>query len=136
MQTTFHTTQKSLSSVGIVWLRMAVIYLILGVTLGIAMGASEDFTLRPVHAHINLLGWATMALAGLVYSVYPHAGMNRLAKLHFWMTNLALPVMMIALTLLLLGQRAAIPFLAASEIVAALGIVSFAFNIFLNLKKN
>lgn len=136
MQTTFQASQKSLSPVGIVWLKMAVLYLMVGVALGIAMGASENFTLRPVHAHINLLGWATMALAGLVYSVYPHAGMNRLAKVHFWTTNLALPVMSIALTLLLLGQRAAIPFLAASEIVTALGIVSFAFNIFLNLKKN
>ncbi|HJV82819.1 hypothetical protein [Noviherbaspirillum sp.] len=136
MQTSFQTPQKSLSPVGIIWLRMAVLYLIVGVALGIAMGASENFTLRPVHVHVNLLGWATMALAGLVYSVYPHAGINRLAKLHFWMTNLSLPVMTIALTLLLLGQRAAIPVLAASEIVAALGIVIFAFNIFLNLKKN
>jgi hypothetical protein len=32
------------------WLRLSVIYLILGVGLGIAMGVSQDFTLRPVQA--------------------------------------------------------------------------------------
>ncbi len=53
------------------WIKLAVVYLIAGVGLGIAMGASQNFLLRPVHAHLNLLGWATLALAGLVYSVYP-----------------------------------------------------------------
>ena len=57
-----------------VWLKLAVLYLIVGIGLGIAMGATENFTLRPVHAHLNLLGWTTLALAGLIYSVYPNAG--------------------------------------------------------------
>ena len=46
-----------------VWLKLAVLYLIVGIGLGIAMGATENFTLRPVHAHLNLLGWTTLALA-------------------------------------------------------------------------
>ncbi|HJV85104.1 MAG TPA: hypothetical protein VJ698_06480 [Noviherbaspirillum sp.] len=135
MQTTLQGREHSLSPVGILWLKLAVLYLIVGVVLGIAMGASEDFTLRPVHAHVNLLGWATMAVAGLVYSVFPWAASSRLATLHFWLTNLALPVMTISLTLLLVGKRAVIPVLAVSEIVATLGLVCFALNIFLNLKK-
>ncbi len=28
-----------------------------GVSLGIWMGLARDFTLAPVHAHVNLLGW-------------------------------------------------------------------------------
>ena len=56
------------------WLRLAVIYLIAGVSLSIAVGASENFTLRPMHAHLNLLGWTTAALAGLVYAVFPRGG--------------------------------------------------------------
>ena len=31
--------------------------------MGLMMGASQDFTLRPVHVHVNLLGWTTLALA-------------------------------------------------------------------------
>lgn len=124
----------SFSTAGVVWLKLAVVYLVIGVALGIAMGASENFTLRPVHAHINLLGWATMALAGLVYSVFPSAGTSKLATIHFWLSNISLPVMALALTFVLLGARQVIPVLAVSEILAALGIVVFAANIFVNLR--
>lgn len=127
-------TKPTFSSAGIIWLKLASLYLVLGVAMGIAMGASENFTLRPVHAHINLLGWATLALSGLIYGLYPQAAQNRLAKLHFWLLNLALPVMMGALTLLLFGNKAVIPVLAVAEIVAALGVLAFVVNIFKNLK--
>jgi hypothetical protein len=137
MQTTTVSSipQPQFSHAGIIWLKLAVLYLILGISLGIAMGASQNFTLRPVHAHINLLGWTTMALAGLIYSVFPKAGESRLARLHFWLLNLALPVMMGALTLLLLGHMGIAPVLAIGEIVAALAILAFAANLFLNLKQ-
>ena len=137
MQTTTATslTQPQFSRAGIIWLKLAVLYLILGISLGIAMGASQNFTLRPVHAHINLLGWTTMALAGLIYSVFPQAGASRLARVHFWLLNLALPVMMGALSMLLLGHVAVAPVLAIAEIIGALAIIAFAANLFLNLKQ-
>lgn len=123
------------SSAGVVWLKLAVLYLIVGVSMGIGMGVSQNFTLRPVHAHVNLLGWTTMALAGLIYSVFPNAGKSLLAKTHFWLMNLALPVMMVALGFLLSGNTRLIPMLGAAEIVAALAILAFAANLFINLKK-
>jgi len=117
-----------------VWLKLAVIYLIIGLGIGIAMGATENFTLRPVHARVNLLGWATLALAGLIYSVFPKAAESRLAAVHFWMHNVSLPVMMGSLCMLLLGNTSVVPILAASEVAAAFGVVAFACNIFLNVK--
>ena len=33
-----------------------------GVTLGVVMGIRHDFSLAPVHAHINLVGWASLRL--------------------------------------------------------------------------
>lgn len=137
MQTTTVTPlpQPQFSRAGIIWIKLAVLYLILGISLGIAMGASQNFTLRPVHAHVNLLGWTTMALAGLIYSVFPQAGASRLARVHFWLLNLALPVMMGALSMLLLGHVAVAPVLAIAEITGALAIVAFAANLFLNLKQ-
>ncbi|TFW28351.1 cytochrome-c oxidase [Massilia arenosa] len=137
MQTTYQNQASGLaiSNTGIVWLKLAVLYLMLGVGLGIAMGASQNFTLRPVHAHVNLLGWTTLALAGLIYSVFPQAGHSKLAKVHFWMMNLAMPVMMVALSIILLtGNQAVVPFLAIAEFVAAGAIIAFAANLFLNLK--
>jgi hypothetical protein len=117
-----------------VWFKLAVIYLIAGIGLGIAMGASQNFTLRPVHAHINLLGFTVLALAGLIYSVFPAAGASRLARIHFWLHNLALPVMMVALSMLLLGHEAFVPLLITGEFVAAAGVLVFAANVFINLK--
>jgi hypothetical protein len=134
MQSSVTSSAPRFSDAGVIWLKLAVVYLIIGISMGIAMGASQNFTLRPVHAHINLLGWTTMALAGLIYSVFPKAGESRLARLHFWLLNLALPVMMSALALLLFGQVGVAPVLALAEIVAALGIVAFAVNMFINLK--
>jgi len=123
----------SFSPSAALWLRLAVLYLIVGIGLGIAMGASENFTLRPVHAHLNLLGWTTLALAGLIYSVYPDAGRSRLAAIHFWLHNISLPVMMGSLTLFLLGNPKVVPVLVASEIIAAAGVIVFACNVFLNV---
>jgi hypothetical protein len=116
------------------WFKLSVVYLIVGIGIGIAMGASRDFTLRPVHAHINLLGFTVLALAGLIYSVYPEAGASRLARLHFWLHNLALPVMMGSLAFVLFGNTSAVPALIASEFVAAAGVLVFAANVFINLK--
>jgi hypothetical protein len=130
-----NTTNAQFSTAGAIWLKLAITYLIVGVCLGIGMGATRNFTLTPVHAHINLLGWTTLALAGLVYTVFPKAGASRLAKVHFWLINLAMPVMLVALTGLLLGNMALAPVLAASEIVAAAAIATFAANIYINVGK-
>ncbi len=40
---------------------------LIGMGFGIRMGMSQDFTLAPAHAHLNLLGWVTMALYGLYH---------------------------------------------------------------------
>lgn len=127
------TTPTRFSNTGAIWLKLAVLYLIVGVALGIMMGSTRDFTLRPVHAHVNLLGWATMALAGLVYSVYEQAARSVLARIHFWLANISMPLMAIALSLVLHQNMALVPVLVVSEILAALGILVFAANLFLNL---
>ncbi len=42
-----------------------------GMGLGIFMGLAHDFTLAPVHAHVNLLGWVTLTLYGLYHRGAP-----------------------------------------------------------------
>jgi len=122
---------------GAIWIKLAVVYLIVGVAMGIMMGASRDFTLRPVHAHINLLGWTTFALAGLIYTVFPRAGLSKLAKIHFWLMNISVPVMMAALgTVLTTQNMKVVPVLVVGEMLAAASVLAFAANIFLNLKQD
>lgn len=127
-----HSASATAGGVAI-WFKLAVVYLLIGVGFGIGMGATGNFVLRPVHVHVGLLGWVTLALAGLVYQLYPAAAASRLMRVHFWLHNLALPVMMVALGALLLGHSAAIPALVASEFALAAGLVAFAVNVFRNL---
>ena len=64
------------------FLMLAALCLVVGVSMGVFMGAAHDFTLMPVHAHLNLLGWVSLALFGLVHRAYPQLGEYRSAKLH------------------------------------------------------
>lgn len=50
---------------------MGVVYLLLGMSWGMHMGASEDFAMAPAHAHLNLLGWVTMAIYGHFLRAHP-----------------------------------------------------------------
>jgi len=75
--------------VDVYFLLLACILLICGATLGIVMGAREDFQLVPVHAHLNLAGWASLALFGLTYRAYPELAATRLAAYHFIVSGIA-----------------------------------------------
>jgi hypothetical protein len=49
------------------FLGSAILFGLSGMCLGIDMGIRQDFALTPVHAHLNLVGWASLALYGLAY---------------------------------------------------------------------
>ena len=51
--------------------------------LGIHMGVGQDFTLSPLHGHMNLIGWATMALFAFYYNAVPPAAEGKLPPVHF-----------------------------------------------------
>ena len=118
------------------FLRLAVIYAVTGVTLGIVMAASHDYTHRPVHAHLNLLGWASMALFGLWYRTVPASAETKLAKAHFWLYNLALPVQMVTLAMFVTGNAAIEPVLAIASIVIGIAFLCFAVNLWLHTGAN
>ena len=56
------------------FLRIAVIYALVAMFLGITMGIREDFTQAPTHAHLNLVGWVSMALYAFGLSPIPRGG--------------------------------------------------------------
>ena len=115
-------------------IRIAAVYLAIGVTMGIVMGITHQFALAPVHAHLNLLGWATLAIMGVVYHVYPAAGATRLARVHFWIHNAALPVFMVGLGFALTGHEAAMPVTIIGALAVAIGILVFVVNVFVTIR--
>jgi hypothetical protein len=119
---------------GLRFLQIAVVYLFIGAVLGGFMGFTQSFALAPVHAHLLLLGWASFALAGLVYHFYPAAQTTLPARIHFWLHNLGLPAFMIALWMLLSGHESAGPFVGISAGVVIVGLTFFVANVLINVK--
>jgi hypothetical protein len=115
-----------------IWYLLALLYFVAGTGLGVFMGVSQDHTMFPVHAHLNLLGWASLALTGFIYDRFPAATATRLYPVHFWLYNLALPVTMIALVFLFKGNEAFGPVAGIASIVLFVSIVIFVFNVWRN----
>jgi hypothetical protein len=116
------------------FVKISLVYLVVGAALGLVMGISGEFRLASVHTHLLLLGWASLALAGLVYHWYPQAAATRLARIHFWLHNIGLPVFMVALALLLTGNGWATPVVGAAGAAVTLGLLAFAANVFVNIR--
>jgi len=117
-----------------IFLRLSVLFVLLGVCLGYWMGATHDFTVSPVHAHINLLGWVSMFLYGLFYRAFPDAAEGWLPRLHLAFAGIGLPVMMIGLTIQLLAIPGLMAFVPPMMIVGptlvVLGMFVFAVIVF------
>jgi heme/copper-type cytochrome/quinol oxidase subunit 1 len=116
--------------VGVALVKIASVYLLVGLVLGMAMAVAEDFRLVSVHSHLLLLGWATLALTGIVYLVLPRCADTRLAAAHFWLHNLGLPVMMLSLAAEHLGEPRAEPLIGLGSILVIAGLASFTLNLF------
>lgn len=99
------------------------------------MGITHNFSLSSVHAHLNLLGWVSMALFGTIYHLFPVAGSSKLAKIHFWLHNLGVPVMQGGISLVMLTNNGGFTVLAVvGSLVVVLGGILFAVNVFKHVK--
>jgi hypothetical protein len=114
------------------FLRLAVLYFVAGVSLGLYMAASQDHTMHPVHAHLNLLGWVSLGVFGLFYRVVPQAAATKLAQAHFWLYVPAHFVMMVLLFELFRGHSAVEPFLGVASFIVGAGVLCFAVVVWRN----
>ena len=112
------------------FLRLGVLSAVVGMSLGVWMGANQDFVLRPVHAHINLLGFASMMLFGLFYRAFPAAASGWLPQAHFVLSVLGFLILMPSLTLLLLEKPVFMPGLQVSEIMLVVSMLLFVIIVF------
>lgn len=84
------------------YLVIGALYLCIGLALGIFMGIRQDFTLAPVHAHINLVGFACHTLFGIAGRAFPALATDKLAKLQFAIFAAGSPLLMVGIALSLL----------------------------------
>jgi hypothetical protein len=120
---------------GILLMKISVIYFAIGVCLGLYMSISHSFTLTPVHVHMNLLGWTALTLAGILYHLFPQTASTKLAKTHFWLHNIGLPLMMGGLAFVVNGKTALIPVTAAGGTIVTISVLIFTMNMLLHLKE-
>lgn len=112
------------------FMRLGALSALVGMALGVWMGANENFTLRPVHAHINLLGFASMMLFGLFYRAFPAAGRGWMPMAHFVLSVVGFLILMPSLTLMLLARPLFMPGMIASEIMLVASIALFVVIVF------
>lgn len=117
------------------FLRLGALSALVGMTLGVWMGANQDFVLRPVHAHINLLGFASMMLFGLFYRAFPAAGRGWLPTAHFVLSVIGFLILMPSLALMLLQRPLFLPGMIASELMLVGSMLLFVVIVFMATMK-
>ena len=112
----------------------AVAFFLVGVSLGIYMGLNQDFRFTHVHAHLNLLGWVALALAGLLYSAYPQLERGWLAHGHYWLHTVGLAIFMSGFAWSRVTGEFQFLAVAGGASLVALGVLMFAINVFSRLR--
>jgi len=107
------------------FLRIAVVYALVAMLLGITMGMREDFTQAPTHAHLNLVGWVSMALYALIYRQYPAAAQSRLAMLHFWVANVGAVLLTVGVYTQMAGMPSLVFIVISGSFITILGMLIF-----------
>ena len=51
-------------------IRFAAIFGLIGTFLGSKMSGDMDYSIRPIHAHVLLVGWLSVFAWGIFYSIY------------------------------------------------------------------
>lgn len=89
--------------IGFYFFIAGVVCITIGMFWGIQMSISGDHALAGAHAHLNLVGWVTMALFGLYYTLTPSAATSVLAKLHLVLALAGVVVMVPGIVIVVRG---------------------------------
>lgn len=71
-------------------------WIILGMPLGMYMGATGNLQFLPLHAHMNLDGFVMLLLMGLLYRAYAPMKEDGLAVIQFWVSTLSVTILLVS----------------------------------------
>jgi hypothetical protein len=98
---------------------------LVGMGWSMVMTKSNDFTMAPAHAHLNLLGWATLAIMGGFYALAGERVPRAIGWINFALSSVAMVVSIPALARLPGGDKSANPMVAGGSGLAFAGIAAF-----------
>jgi hypothetical protein len=107
--------------------RLAVLFVIAGMAMGIGMAASQDHSIMPAHAHLNLLGWVSLFLFGIYYEKRPALDTSRLALIQVGLWSVGTVILTIAVAAIHLGYTAFDPVAGVASIMVLIGMLIFAY---------
>jgi cbb3-type cytochrome oxidase subunit 1 len=110
---------------------IGLLYGIFGFSFGIWVGIQQQFDQAHLHAHINLIGFASMVLFGLLYRAFPALAESRLAALHFVLYNLGAVVFLAGIPLAQANTTVVLAAIGSLTVLA--GLLVFLANFLLNV---
>jgi hypothetical protein len=110
--------------------RLGIIYLLIGMGFGVFMGVTEDFAYKDVHAHFNLLGYASTFLIGFFLKFYPAALKSKPVIASVLFVHLSVALMLFSLALFYCGCPSCGPVLGVFSIQVFVAYVLFAAAVF------
>ncbi|MGF9757115.1 hypothetical protein AAII07_18075 [Microvirga sp. 0TCS3.31] len=110
--------------------RLAVLFVIAGMAMGIGMAMTQNHAIMPAHAHLNLLGWVSLFLFGIYYERRPALDMSRLAMIQVVLWSIGTVVLTIAVAAIHLGYDAADPVAGLASLLVLAAMMMFAYFVF------
>jgi hypothetical protein len=103
----------------------AAVFALTGMMWGVKMGIADNFTEAPAHAHLNLVGWASMALMGAFYGYAGDRAPARLGWANYAVSTVAVVIMVPSLAILLAGGGKINPGVISGSLLALVGMALF-----------
>ncbi len=114
-----------MSKLPLAFFATAAVFALTGMMWGVKMGIADNFTQAPAHAHLNLVGWASMALMGAFYGYAGDRAPARLGWANYVVSMVAVVVMVPSLAMLLAAGGKMNPGVIAGSLLAVLGMALF-----------
>ncbi len=95
-----------MKNIDVLYVLIGALYLVLGMLLGIVMGIKGDFTLAPVHAHMDLVGFSSHCVLGLIYKTWPSLKQGALALVQFLLFVIGSPILLIGIAVAIKSNNA------------------------------
>ena len=113
--------------------RLAVLFALIGIILGVYMASSHNHTLGQAHTHINLIGWVSLFLIGLFYERRPQFDKSAGARWQVIIYTIGAVMLNASMAALLLGNAGAEPGAAAGSILVLGSMLWFGWLVFRNV---
>ncbi len=114
-----------MSRLSLAFFATAVVCALIGMAWGMQMGIVDNFTLAPAHAHLNLVGWTTLALMGAFYALAGDRVSCRLGWINYALSTLGVVVMIPSLAILLSTDNKTNPGIVIGSLLVFAGMAVF-----------